>query len=797
MSSRLKIAQKTDTEEKLRLIEEGLLNPNEVIMATEFNRVVKAVEILLDKQPVVGLKYIATIQNYSQLPESAQLNEGYGVLADGLVYIWNGTSFQDEGEGFDFGLKALGAVEDGETRAVSGDVVKTYTDKYSLPLVTSYNLIDKSKIVFGNFDNIGTFHSHAAQPTKPNLAYHEAVVSGNKYYALVGVNAVNSPARFVWLDDDKEIISVNVGNTLPTIPIRIQAPEGAAFVSMTLSFNASGYESATDNSIANAVMLVEIPAIDSPIPPYRDFIYKKTSYQNIDGLDSFIEEIVPQIPTVEANSTAVEFLMSKYEAVYKYDGTAFNSLPTTYSLSEPGDYLELECKWGDTASTFNHGLSLIGLKDNLRSLIGIHSEFAIWMREVSSEGGNITWTLPTSARGFNRYKLVINEDEKWELFFNGVSLGARNFTSQLNIDCIGDAYDSSSGSMFRGEIKSVKIKAGALTYQNGDLSTGNNVEKEYFPIQEDVVPNYSDVYYSYNPAGYLGNEALFVYVKQKGSNDLFTRFNFYREKNNSELTYVDYFRICGATVCQYNGSNMVDKGITALVSAESEFTMLQNGKADHVGGYHGDELITSFKFLADGVELSAYDAAIPLTACNYFEAQVHSTMHDVATAAAPSTPISGHPQIATHLKRTVFHKNGYECENVVKFTLAQQMIRAYTGLVCMGKAFAAKGYDEYGNSATFLEANDTQKMMSAYAHEFYGSGTQGSCKIKSEVVAIHKPSNKNCELEFKEYSAQWITDRTLDSKYYRILGTTAGSPLLVTVPNEIWHFKVSVEFTSK
>lgn len=54
-----------------------------------------------------------------------ELNDGYGVIADGLVYVWNGEAFPPDGDGMNLELKPseYSKVEDGNPMAVSGDRV--------------------------------------------------------------------------------------------------------------------------------------------------------------------------------------------------------------------------------------------------------------------------------------------------------------------------------------------------------------------------------------------------------------------------------------------------------------------------------------------------------------------------------------------------------------------------------------------------------------------------------------------------------------------------------------------------
>lgn len=66
-----------------------------------------------------------------------EVNDGYSVIADGLVYVWNGEAFPDDGDGLNLGLKPdeNSKVEEGNTQAVSGGEV------YSVTMPEFYNQV--------------------------------------------------------------------------------------------------------------------------------------------------------------------------------------------------------------------------------------------------------------------------------------------------------------------------------------------------------------------------------------------------------------------------------------------------------------------------------------------------------------------------------------------------------------------------------------------------------------------------------------------------------------------------------
>src|SRR5690606_11399741 len=86
-----------------------------------------------------------------------EVNDGYGVIADGLVYVWNGTAFQSQRQGMDLGLKPdeNSKVEEGNPMAVSGGEVFDYVND------------QKAELLYLN----SFFNSRADNNLQGNLSY--------------------------------------------------------------------------------------------------------------------------------------------------------------------------------------------------------------------------------------------------------------------------------------------------------------------------------------------------------------------------------------------------------------------------------------------------------------------------------------------------------------------------------------------------------------------------------------------------------------------------------------------------
>src|SRR5690606_25011147 len=217
------------------------------------------------------------------------------------------------------------------------------------------------------------------------------------------------------------------------------------------------------------------------------------------------------------------------------------------------------------------------------------------------------------------------------------------------------------------------------------------------------------------------NEMIYVYLKKEGLENTYTRFEIGRQIDAAPLVYVDYFRLIKAMDYTYNSiaETMTPTGVGILATGENEFTMKIEGKIDHTGGVHGDEILQDFKFLADGKELDLSEA-ITLTPCTFFEYIEKSTLHETADSTAPTTPIEGNPVIADHYKHTIFRENGYKTKNKIKNisggTLPNE--RLYVGILCVDKNIAATGNDEELTELTFT-GSDTQLLKKYGVREIF------------------------------------------------------------------------------
>lgn len=132
---KLNIQEKADNPNKKALLARLCVPQDESLSAQETNKLVGKTNELVEKtnelnqkfeayKPVNAFNFKGNVAAYANLPTTGLVkDDAYGVIADGLVYIYNGTSFPTSGNGLNLGLKPTGTVGVGVQEAVSGDKV--------------------------------------------------------------------------------------------------------------------------------------------------------------------------------------------------------------------------------------------------------------------------------------------------------------------------------------------------------------------------------------------------------------------------------------------------------------------------------------------------------------------------------------------------------------------------------------------------------------------------------------------------------------------------------------------------
>lgn len=280
---------------------------------------------------------------------------------------------------------------------------------------------------------------------------------------------------------------------------------------------------------------------------------------------------------------------------------------------------------------------------------------------------------------------------------------------------------------------------------------------------EPVTAEPSPIYYSFNPTGGTNSAGQFMVYSRYPGTDLYNGYVVEHVVNSG--IRADLWRIKGGNIYSRNaaGQMLIDSTRKILHDAESEYVYQIASASDHTGGYHGDELLTSIKFFANGVPLSLV-STIALTACQEFYYVQKSETYNPADASG--TPTS----VATHTKRTTFTKNnpGYRTNNKLRINVAVTIFANYAGLTCTAPLFAEKYFTKNLDEQTPVvddalhldEKGDPKGQLN-----YYNATTGFSAKIESEFLKVIQ-NGVDATLSFVNDSMVTVFDRSTDTKYY-------------------------------
>ena len=339
-----------------------------------------------------------------------------------------------------------------------------------------------------------------------------------------------------------------------------------------------------------------------------------------------------------------------------------------------------------------------------------------------------------------------------------------NITSNGGTDCTGTAM------LVLGSTIPSSYQAYGDTYVNGQKVKGDIAGYTKTADLQTIFPN---VFYSVNTTGYSGRLLIYVYVKYSVLSKYYIR---YQIGNDYDLSArKDLYRIVGADLYKFDGTNMVSQSKQLLTNGESEFVFHQSGKTDFTGGFHGDEKQTDIKFFVNGLVLSV-SSNISLTSANEFSYIQKSSMYETDNATDTI--------IATHHKRTVFSLGGYKTENrLIGVATSILLDITYFGIACITREQSEVFYDENYNYIT-ANSDNAEKLNDTGAREvdYYSTTNKLGAKVTSEIT---KPNTYDADAVMIVWDALSSNYR----KYYRRLinkTLTAGT---------IWEGNCTIKHT--
>lgn len=233
--NKLNIPNKTDNAAKKKMVQSNTIGANETLLANEVNALVAKTNELVDAYnfgaPITAFNFKTNVPTYADLPlVGNEVNDGYGVIADGLVYVWNGTAFPPDGDGMNVGLKPAenSKVDENNLLAVSGK--NTFNGiSNALDLSTDFVIKDvvpedRSSLVPGNQYNTTAYYFEGANHNGAAKLYINAIESGVVSIAII--TTVTSVGSVVESVNVNVVTGVNmfVVSTLGFTPSNLNLP---------------------------------------------------------------------------------------------------------------------------------------------------------------------------------------------------------------------------------------------------------------------------------------------------------------------------------------------------------------------------------------------------------------------------------------------------------------------------------------------------------------------------------------------------------------------------------------------
>lgn len=308
--------------------------------------------------------------------------------------------------------------------------------------------------------------------------------------------------------------------------------------------------------------------------------------------------------------------------------------------------------------------------------------------------------------------------------------------------------------------------------------------------KNNVTNNFSPIFYAYDNVGY-GKFKVYVQVKE----NKYIFFNI--EHEVSDKQYKNLWRVKDSYLCEYVGNEM--KSIyQVLTPGENEFVWFTGrpNVSEAVGGFHGNERIdldtASFiHFVADGKRLNL-STHIPLTACNSFYYEQHSTMHQVGTGGLINSPnylpVKNHPIECYHVKKTTFADKGYTTYNKVTWTDNKASVkRMFYGIFCVSKNISKYGYNDIKNRPkNTIEFNDDGnfKLNSPDQRVVMYDNSKGISVVCDSRVLTKDEFNLNT----------MVWDHAIYHKYYSAI---QNDDLIFPESGDVWETEAYIRFELK
>ncbi|EOR08670.1 hypothetical protein F896_01196 [Acinetobacter genomosp. 15BJ] len=313
-----------------------------------------------------------------------------------------------------------------------------------------------------------------------------------------------------------------------------------------------------------------------------------------------------------------------------------------------------------------------------------------------------------------------------------------------------------------------------------------SLDGEHYPVGGFPKPTIVNLDIPYNNLDdndvvvFVGASAIDIYMK--GSKRLSTKYTDWRIARqtapfdpNNQLGNVDVWRIQGVYEVDKPQSSFGFTRTREIVTAgEMECAILEDGKGDFMGGWHGDEILTSFMFMVDGKPI---DPSVSKSfVCKKFELIQVSDMFRMNTQI----------KVADHTKHLIFENRKLRLKQYVKWVMSLIIKTAYLTMLPIKR----KQNDTSGEQIT-----DKAIREPLYAIENIGEADFERTLTMGSLPAcqIWGPTGIDASVEFLKHpnnptACFYIANPTNYNKfYYSVAGNFIGTERHTTAIGEVWE----------
>ncbi|WP_433846889.1 hypothetical protein [Acinetobacter proteolyticus] len=326
----------------------------------------------------------------------------------------------------------------------------------------------------------------------------------------------------------------------------------------------------------------------------------------------------------------------------------------------------------------------------------------------------------------------------------------------------------------------------------------SNIDGEHYPVGGFPPATIINMPMAYNDLDdndivvIVGNSAIDVYTK--GSRRLSNKYMDWRIARQTApfdpsdpYGNVDCWRITGVYEAEKPQSSYAftrtRESQPIIAAGEVECAILEDGKADFIGGFHGDEVLTDYHFMVDGKPI---DFSVKTTyLCKKFELIQVSDLFRVNTQT----------KVADHTKHLIFENRKLRLKQYIKWQMSLIIKAAMMTMLPIKR----KRFDTSGEQIT-----DTAMREQSWALENVSEAgfTQVPTVGSLPNAEIWGPTGISASVEFVKHpnlpnATFYISNpENYNKLYYSVAGNFLGDERYTTTATERWYTDSIIELNT-